>query len=68
MGWIKQEPYLHPHIYCKQPDFRKDFGVGSVWQCDKCNRKWVVNSIDGNQMGGTYAVWSIFGPTVKCEG
>ena len=42
MGWVERKPAPH---YCNKPtvgDYPNyEFGDGSIWQCDWCQKKWI---------------------------
>jgi hypothetical protein len=46
MPWLVRKP--PPHDRCNRPR-TEDAGVGSVWQCDICEKKWQVTAttVDG---------------------
>lgn len=52
MPWINK---VKPYCKCPTPEINlKEFGLGSVWQCDNCGKKYVLKD---NQREGTY--WEI---------
>jgi len=42
--WIKKE-YDQPNHSCKKPSLeRTRKGTGSIWQCKKCQQRWILDT------------------------
>lgn len=48
MTWITKTPYKPIH-QCSWPDLEveKSVGAGSVWECDECERRFIVVEYEG---------------------
>lgn len=60
MGFVKVVKY-EEHPPCPIPLVSRlnakalpDFDVGTIWQCDKCKRKWELVSIPARGMKGIW--------------
>jgi hypothetical protein len=53
MTWLRYSPHspivakdIRPcdegGQYCKMPGPAKEYRLGAIWRCDKCNRRWKV--------------------------
>jgi hypothetical protein len=49
MGFIKKTPFKKECV-CQIPNVNeRDYGLGTIWECDLCKQKWVLmhTSFDG---------------------
>lgn len=62
MAWIEQKP-ADPHRVggCDKPDSKgcTEFGPGSTWECDVCDRRWLFNGLADDFRNGFYDDWVI---------
>lgn len=51
MSWITKTPYEAPH-QCEWPDLvvNEEAGAGSVWECDGCEKRWLIVEYEGELM------------------
>lgn len=55
MGWIKKVP--PPHV-CSLPwIIPSGVWLGSVWQCDDCNRQYELAGVTNGYLGDVYPKW-----------
>lgn len=55
---IPPDPHGHGRT-CTKPNSRgaREFGVGTVWQCDACGRRYRLAGVGDDQRDGPYDKW-----------
>jgi hypothetical protein len=56
--WVKVVPYDRCREYtCAKPSIsKKDYSIGSVWECE-CGQRWVISKWNDDQRDGPWPTW-----------